>query len=84
MLISPRGNEPLKGSRELGQNRLVQPGVTIEDGIYTANSLHLDCKKIVKYLIMFITNAGPIRGSKAVVDCVRLSSGWKKMLVAVT
>ena len=38
------GNEPLKGSRELGQNRLVQSGVTISDGIYTANSLHLDCK----------------------------------------
>ena len=42
------GQRTLKGSRELGQNRLVQLGVTISDGIYTANSSHLDCKVLIR------------------------------------
>ena len=32
------GNVSLKGSRKQGQNRLLQRGVTISDGMETANS----------------------------------------------
>ena len=42
------GNVSLKGSREPGKNRLVQWEVTISDGIYTPNSLHLDCKVLIR------------------------------------
>ena len=42
------GNVSLKGSRKQGQNRLLQRGVTISDGIETANSSHLDCKMLIR------------------------------------
>ena len=49
----PEGGEiaamnPLRGPVSWAKNRLVQSGVTISDGIYTANSLHLDGKMIVR------------------------------------
>ena len=42
------GNCVVKGSVSRAKNRLVQWGVTISDGIETPNSLHLDCKILVR------------------------------------
>ena len=42
------GNCVVKGSVSKDKNRLLQKGVTISDGIETANSLHLDCKILVR------------------------------------
>ena len=39
---------PLRGPVSWAKNRLVQWGVTISDGIETPNSLHLDCKILVR------------------------------------
>ena len=39
---------PLRGPVTWAKNRLVQWGVTISDVIYTANSLHLDGKMLVR------------------------------------
>ena len=47
-LRSRRGNCVVKGSVSRAKNRLVQWGVTISDGIYTPNSLNLDCKVLIR------------------------------------
>ena len=47
--MSGEGNVSLKGSRKQGQKQAgTEGGVTISDGIETANSSHQDCKILVR------------------------------------